>query len=217
MSARTFAIAIVLAASTGAAAAYVQNNPGSVQSLWSQATAMRGPLAATAKTETETAAPYTRSAFHKLCQRGLAQQLSKLYPTDRDAGCACMDKEIQTWSKAAQDRALVGFSQLANDYGTVSDRPRRSSKIPHRISQHEMNVIQARERQAQRATEREMASVKERFKDISVSPLTINPVTLVMTVDRLERLASQCGIMAAPASSLKEVGERYQTIGSPRQ
>lgn len=211
MSAKAIAIALVLAATTGAAANYVQNNPAAVRQLWAQATEFRGPLAS----GDEQPEAYKRTIFYNMCKRGFARKLQGRSSRDQDVACTCVDREIASWTKAKQDRTTIAFSQIAYDYGLDPRETVRKQRSPHRLSQHDKNVRAAWERREQRDNARELEAYVEHFKSLD-KPTALNPVMLLWSVQSVESVARRCGILTRqPPRNMKEVEELYNNIGSP--
>jgi len=212
MSAKAIAFALVLAATTGAAANYVQNNPASVRELWARATTFRGPLAPLEETRKTS---YKRTIFYTMCKRGFARKLQGRSSGERDVACTCMDREISSWKKAKQDSTTIAFSQIARDYGLDPHENARKPRSPHRLSQHDKNVRAAWERREERANAREAEAFVEHFKGLDRST-ALNPVMLLWSVQSIESVARRCGILTRqPPRNMKEIEERYNNIGSP--
>ena len=214
MSAKTIAIALFLAATTGAAANYVQNNPDSVRQLWTQATGFRGPLASSDGNRKQKA--YTRTIFYNMCKRGFARKLQGRSSREQDIACTCMDQEIASWTKAKQDNTTLAFSQIGHDYGLDPRENTRKQRSPHRLSQHDKNVRYARERRELRDNAREAEAFVKHFNSLD-KPTALNPVILLWSVQSVESVARHCGILEPQHTprSMKEIEERYDNIGSP--
>lgn len=212
MYAKVLTVAIVLSSTAGAGASYIQNHTIPWNKVWYELTAFqRGPLAT--ETANSSNQPYRRSEYFDLCKRGFERKLSKLSYGQRQQGCICMDKAISSWSQTQQDRALFAFGQIQFDYGYDRYSAPKQRKQIGRKSQHQRNVEMAHKRSNWREAEREAKSYVQRLQ--GMNPIWMNPVAHVWSVDRLEKLAARCGIIGAPPKTLKEVEERYKTIGSP--
>ncbi len=214
MSAKTIAIALVLAATTGAAANYVQNNPAAIRQLWAQATEFRGPLASSDANRQQKA--YKRSIFYNMCKRGFARKLQDRSSRERDAACTCVDREIASWTKAKRDSTTIAFSQIGRDYGLGPWETVRKPRSPHRLSQHDKNVRDAWERREKRENARETEAYVEHFESLD-KKTALNPVMLLWSVQSIESVARRCGILEHQRMprSMKEIEERYNNIGSP--
>ena len=102
MSAKTIAIAIILAGTAGAAAGYFQRNPDTMQTLWQQATVMRGPMAGS----DSASEPGTSGQDYRYCRAEFADILKRKSQSERAAACACFEKEIGRFDPAQKALAV---------------------------------------------------------------------------------------------------------------
>ena len=207
MTVKLIAAAILVAGGVGAAAGYIQHNPGALQALGSRALAFRG-------SQQEEAA-YVPGKYYRLCRNEYANHLKGLQQAERREACECFDKAFQTRSPGMQDAAKLAMHSaiVINRMPETVDMAKRYREADRRnLSAHEIRTLESQIRDQYGSVKR---SYDEALNPGAVDKARSNPVTTTIATARLANLARRCGIIDATLrmpdldSVYKSVGQRH--------
>ena len=191
MSAKLIAAALVIAGGLGAAAGYLQNNPGTLAALGPRLLAFGGPLAPSSAADSS----YVPGKYYRLCRNEYASNLRSMSQTERREACRCFDRAFRTWSPEMRDAATLAMQgaivlSKAPRSQDIADRYRDSD--PRKLSRHEKQVMESQMRDSIGSLRR---SYDRGLNRTSVEKARANPVTTVIATGRLAALARRCGII----------------------
>lgn len=202
MTGKLIAVAILAAAGLGAAAGYLQQNPGSLSSF--TALALRGTGAPEAA--------YVPGKYYRLCRNEYANHLKSLQQAERREACRCFDKAFQGWSPQLQDAA-----KLAMHSAIVINRMPDTVAMAERVRQQDRQKLSAHQRQVLESQMRDTYGSIRHSYDQGLNPTAIakaraNPIATTVATARLANLASRCGIVRA-ALRMPDPGMVYKSVG----